>query len=382
MQQQDGRARGAPWDHRWVRITLDATPLLGPRTGVGRYAAQLVWHLPAALARSGWAADLQVSTWTWRGGSVPDLPRDVTQVGRRAPARALRALWQHGSWPPVERLIGDTDVFHGLNFVSPPTRHAAEVVTVHDLTYVEHASTVSPVDLAYRDLVQRALDRGAHVVTPSNHVAGRVRELYQLDAERVTATPLGLDPVWSAATPAAPRWLESHGIEGDYIVFVGSRGLRKNLARLIEAHEQLRLSGERTVLVLAGPAGRATGLEGHPGVRLTGWLDDSELRALVAGSRALALPSLDEGFGLPVLEALATGRPVVASDIPALREVAGTHASFADPLDTASLTQALVDALDAADDPAARSARRTWAAGFTWDRTADRTVDVYRRVAR
>ncbi|MBU4214669.1 MAG: glycosyltransferase family 4 protein [Actinobacteria bacterium] len=365
-----------------MRITVDATALLGPRTGVGQYAAQLVSHLPAALARSGCSAELQASTWTWRGGRVPGLPPGVSQVGRRVPARALRALWQHGSWPPVEHLVGDTDVFHGLNFVSPPTRRSAEVVTVHDLTYIEHASTVSPVDLAYRDLVQRALDRGAHVVTPSSHVADRVRELYQLGTDRVTATPLGLDPVWGTATPADTRWLEAHGIVDDYIVFVGSRGLRKNLTRLIQAHEQLRLSGERVVLVLAGPAGSATDLEGHPGVRLTGWLEDVELRSLVAGSRALALPSLDEGFGLPVLEALATGRPVVASDIPALHEVAGTHARFADPLDTDSLAQALADALGAPDDAGARAARRAWAAGFTWDRTADRTVDVYRRVAR
>ena len=85
-----------------------------------------------------------------RGGAVPDLPPSVTQVGRRVPARLVRSLWRRGSWPPVELLVGTTDVFHGTNFVSPPTRHAREVVTVHDLTYERARATVSDASLLYR----------------------------------------------------------------------------------------------------------------------------------------------------------------------------------------------------------------------------------------
>jgi len=360
-----------------VRITLDGTPLLGTRTGIGRYVEHLVAELPAALERRGATAQVRVSTWTARGGRVPGLPAGVTQVGPRVPARLLREAWRRWDVPPVEALVGATDVFHGTNFTSPPSRRAREVLTVHDLTYETHAATVAPASLAYRTLVPRALDRGAHVVTPSATVAAAVRERYDLPADRVTPTPLGVDAGWAQASPAAPAWLAGRGLPGEYLVFVGSLDPRKNLARLVEAHARLRAEQPGVPdLVLAGPAGRADAAP-HPGVHRTGFLRDAELQALVAGARALVLPSLEEGFGLPALEALAAGRPVAAADIPALREVAGPHAAFADPDDTDALAGALAAALTAPDDAAARASRRGWAARFSWAACADATADVY-----
>lgn len=358
-----------------MQITLDATPLLGRRTGVGRYVEGVVAELPAALARRGIAARVSATTWTARGGRLENLPPGVTQVGPRVPARLLRALWQHGSVPRIETLVGDVDVFHGTNFVSPPTRRAREVVMVHDLTYLDHSATVSRESLVYRELVPRALDRGAHVVTPSHTVAEAVRARYGLGAERVTATPLGVDGEWFEAAPASGTWLDAHALPHDYVVFVGSLDPRKNLPRLLDAHA--RAGGAVPPLVLAGPAGRETALGERPGVHVTGWLDDAELRALVAGSRALVLPSLDEGFGLPALEALAAGRPVATSTAGALVEVTGPHAQTADAADTDGLAEALVRAATGPDDEATRAERRSWARGFTWARTADRTVDAY-----
>ncbi|GIG20186.1 glycosyl transferase [Cellulomonas chitinilytica] len=363
-----------------MRITLDATPLLGPRTGIGRYTTHLLAELPGALARAGVVADLRVSTWTLRGGRVPALPPGIRQVGYRVPARALRAAWRVAPFPPAEALVGRTDVFHGVNFVVPPAWRAAEVVTVHDLTYEEHTDTVSPADLAYRGLVRRAVGRGAHVLTPSAHVAGQVRDFYGLAESQVTATPLGVDPGWSLASPPTERWLADHGLTGDYVVFVGSLGPRKNLRRLVEAFGRVRSGG--LTLALAGPAGRAADVGGGPHVVPTGWLGEGELRSLVAGARALVLPSLDEGFGLPVLEALAAGRPVLASEIPVLREVAGTHAVFANPLDVAALAEGLRAVLELPDDEEARAGRRAWAARFTWASTADLTARAYREIAR
>ncbi|WP_199423600.1 glycosyltransferase family 4 protein [Actinotalea solisilvae] len=359
-------------------ITLDATPLLGVRTGIGRYVEHLVAELPGALGRRGLDAHVQVSTWTARGGAIADLPPGVAQVGRRVPARLVREAWRRWDLPPVEALVGRTDVFHGTNFTSPPTRRAREVVTVHDLTYELHADTVSDASLAYRALVPRALGRGAHVVTPSEAVAAAVRDHYGLAADRVTATPLGVAPAWARAVPATPAWLDAHGLPGDYVVFVGSLDPRKNLARLVDAHARLRAARpDAPALVLAGPAGRAAALGARPGVHLTGFLADGELRALVAGARALALPSLDEGFGLPVLEALAAGRPVVGADIPAVREVAGDHAVLAEPTDTDALAGALEAVVDGPDGEADRAGRRAWAARFTWAACADATVAVY-----
>ena len=360
-----------------MRITLDATPLLGPRTGVGRYTERLLNSLPAAVLRRGAGVELRVSTWTARGGRLADLPAGVRQVGPRVPARGLRACWRRLDLPPIEALVGPTDIFHGTNFVSPPTLRARELVTIHDLTYELHSVTVAPRSLQYRSLVSRSLRRGAMVLTPTNAVADAVREFYGLPADRVRATVLGVDAEWFDAAPAPAAWLAERGLPADYLVFVGALDPRKNLPRLLEAHRRLRaLDSGAPDLIFAGPAGRETRLDAQPGVHVTGWLADEDLRALVAGSRALLLPSLDEGFGLPVLEALATGRPVVISNIPALREVAGPHGLHADPLNVESLADTLAQVLCVPDDPA-RTARRAWAARFTWAACADRTLDAY-----
>lgn len=361
-----------------MRLTLDATPLLGARTGIGRYVEQLLAELPAAFARASVDAEVRAATFTARGAALTALPPGVVQAGHRVPARLVRSVWQRSTWLPVEAVVGRTDVFHGTNFVTGPTRRAREVVTVHDLTYLDLPDTVRNDALAYRELVHRSLDRGALVLTPSHAVADAVRDRYGLPAGRVRATPLGVDAAWSGAAPAREGWLADHGLPLDYLVFVGSLDPRKNLVRLVQAHELARAEDASVPdLVLAGPAGRAALPEGRPGVHLTGWLGDDELRSLVAGARALALPSLDEGFGLPALEALAAGRPVILSDVPALREVAGPHGFFAPATDTGRLAQALLDGVGAEDSDAARAARRTWAARWTWTRTADLTVDAY-----
>lgn len=353
-----------------VLITLDATPLLGPRTGIGRYVEHLLAELPAAIARRDADVHVQATTWTARGARLAELPAGVVQVGPRVPARILRECWRRSDFPPIERLVGPTDVFHGTNFVSPPTRAAREVVTIHDLTYAVHAQTVSSASLLYRELVPRALARGAHVITPTEVVAAAVRDHYSLAPERVTAVHLGVGATWFEASPPE--------LPPDYFVFVGSIDPRKNLPVLLEAHARLRAAfPDAPDLVLAGPAGREASLRATPGVRMTGWLDDPDLVRLVAGCRALVLPSIDEGFGLPVLEALAAGRPVVVSDIPVLREVAGPHALAAAHDEPDELADALRRAWTTPDDDSARAARRAWAQQFTWAACADRTLDVY-----
>ena len=358
-------------------VTLDATPLLGVRTGIGRYVENLVRELPAALGRRTPSSEVRVSTWTARGGRLHGLPPGVRQVGPRVPARVLRELWRRVDAPAVELLVGRTDVFHGTNFTSPPTRNAREVVTVHDLTYEVLASTVSRASLLYRELVPRAIGRGAHVVTPSRTVADAVQDLYGLSSDRVTVTPLGVQDAFFDARPPSAPWMQDRGLPADYLLFVGSLDPRKNLPRLIAAHTALTaVRADTPALVLAGPAGREPGLAG-PGVIATGWLTDSELHSLVAGARALVLPSLDEGFGLPVIEALAAGRPVAAAAIPAVAEVAGDHAVVADPRDVDSIAASLDAVLDVVDSEDARASRRSWARQFTWSACADRTVDVY-----
>lgn len=360
-----------------MRVTLDATPLLGVRTGIGRYVHQLLDALASRDEVTSGTLELRATAWSARGARLVDLPTRVTQVGPRVPARLLRAAWTRTDHPRVETLVGRTDVVHGTNFVSPPTRRAREVVTIHDLTYEHLRDTVDADSLAYGTLVRRALGRGAHVVSPTRVVADAVRDEYGVSSGRVHVTPLGVDEAWHLASPR-PDVARRAGADRPYLVFVGSLDPRKNLRRLVAAHARLRATdADAPDLVLAGPAGRAD-LAPSPGVHRSGRLSDADLRGLVAASAGLVLPSLDEGFGLPVVEALAAGRPVVAADLPVLHEVAGPYATFADPHDVDALADALARALAAPDDQPAQAARRAHAATFTWDACAAATLSAYR----
>lgn len=359
-----------------MQITLDATPLLGRRTGVGRYVEQLLAALAARSEPDG--LELRASTWTWRGAELTGLPQGVRPVGRRVPARIVRELWTRGDWPAVETLVGATDVFHGTNFVSPPTRRAREVVTVHDLSYVEHSETVDSAVLAYESLVARSIARGATVITPSRTVAASVRAHYNLPETAVVATPLGVDDAWFDASAPTASWLQARTLPTSYIVFVGSLDPRKNLARLLAAHEQARRADASLPdLVLAGPAGRATPANVGPAVHVTGWLSDGDLRTLVSGASGLVLPSLDEGFGLPVIEAAAAGVPVMASDLTVLHEVAAPDTVYAPPKDVDAMSEALLRLAAAQRGPDTDATRRSWARQFTWDACATQTLVAY-----
>jgi glycosyltransferase involved in cell wall biosynthesis len=379
-----------------MRVGLDATPLLGPRTGVGRYVAGLVEAL--AELPGGEPEELALIPFTWRG--TADLPR-VAPAGprlrcgrRRVPARLLHAAWTAVAFPPVEWLAGPVDVFHATNFVAPPSRRAATVVTIHDLTYLRHPEMVTAASARYRDLVPRALRRGATVCTPTAAVGAEVADAYRLPPERLVVTPLGVDPAWRAATPPDPAWLAATGLPERYLLFVGSREPRKNLPTLLAAYRQLLgglvpgagrgASGSPVPpLVLVGPAGwgEALDLAGLPAeaVRTPGYLPEDDLARVVAGAAALVFPSWYEGFGLPALEALACGTPVVASDLPALREVLDDQAELVPPGDAAALADALARVLEDPGGEPARTARRTRAAPFTWAACAQATLTAYRR---
>ena len=414
-----------------MRVGLDATPLLGPRTGVGRYVAGLAGAL-ATLAGPE-PEELALVPFSWRGtrdlpAAAPRGPR-VRYGRRRVPARLLQAAWARLPWPPVEWLAGRVGVFHATNFVAPPARRAATVVTIHDLTYLRFPEMVTDASARYRDLVPRALGRGAVVCTPTAAVATEVAHEYRLPPDRLVVTPLGVDDTWRHATPPDPAWLAAHDLPGRYLLFVGSREPRKNLGTLLAAYRELlgeggsglappqgsgvdpgppRVAGVGTGLTVAEGAGRTTMpapaattaathgipplvLVGPPGwgetldtaglppgaVRTHGYLPEADLARVVAGAAALVVPSWYEGFGLPALEALACGTPVVAADLPAHREVLGDQAELFPPGDPPALAAVLARVLRDPGGEAGRAARRTRAAGFTWENCAHATLSAY-----
>ena len=237
-----------------MKVALDATPLLGPRTGVGRYVAGLAGALAGMAGPE--PESVALVPFSWRGtgdlpAAAPAGPR-IRHGHRRAPARLLQAAWGRLPWPPVEWLSGPVDVFHATNFVAPPTRRAATVLTIHDLTYLRYPEMVTSASARYRHLVPRALARGAVVCTPTTAVATEVADEYGLPPDRLVVTPLGVDPSWRQATPPDPSWLATHGLPDRYLLFVGNREPRKNLPTLLTAYrELLRGVGEGR-----GPRGR------------------------------------------------------------------------------------------------------------------------------
>jgi glycosyltransferase involved in cell wall biosynthesis len=331
-----------------VRALVDATPLLGPRTGIGHFTASLL----AALQARG---DIDVGTFSisWRGGSV------------RLPARLLHQVWRRVDWPHV---LGSADVVHGTNFVVPPAR-AARVVTVHDLTAVRFPDMVAAATRAYPDLVRRAVRRGAWVHTPSAFVAAEVEDLLGVPPGRVRAVAHGFTPV----EPAEPAY------DFPYVLALGTVEPRKDLATLVRAFESLAAAHPDLRLVIAGPVGWGPDIVTGERVIREGYVDDARRAALLGGATVFAFPSLYEGFGLPPLEAMAAGVPVVATRAGAVPEVVGDAALLVEPGRPDELAEALAEALT--DDELRRGLVERGhkrAAARTWADAVDEMVALYR----
>ena len=324
------------------------------------------------------------ATWRGRGALPTAVPPGVTCATRPMPARPLHFAWRHSSLPPIEWFTGRVDVVHGPNFVVPPARHAARVVTVHDLTAVHHPELCTAHTRTYPDALRRALATGAWVHTVSDFVRGEILDTFGADPDRVVTVPNGVDAI-PPADPAAGARLAG----GDrYLLALGTIEPRKNYPALLRAFDQVADQLPDVRLVVAGPDGwdterfAATLAACRHRSRITrvGMVDDSARAALLRGALALAYPSVYEGFGLPPLEAMSVGVPVVATASGAVREVVGDAALLVPVDDEDALADALVRITN---DDALRAelvARGTVRAGqYDWAKTAEGLVALYER---
>ncbi len=296
------------------------------------------------------------------------------------PATALLRAWERFDHPAVERWTGPVDVVHGTNFVVPPSPRAARLVTVHDLTPVRFPELCGPTSLRYPALIRRALDQGASVHTVSQSMAGEIVDHFRVDPARVHVIHNGL-------TPLPPPHLRDESAP-PYILAIGTVEPRKGLPDLVAAFDRVAGSVSDLQLNIAGPSGwgedaldDARRSARHADrIHRIGWVEDRS--TLIAGAMLLAYPSLYEGFGLPPLEAMSLGVPVVTTSAGAIPEVVGDAALVVAPRDVHALAEAL---LVAATDVAARerliAAGRERARLFSWEQGGRELADLYRSLA-
>ncbi|MFN0027865.1 MAG: glycosyltransferase family 4 protein [Acidimicrobiales bacterium] len=388
-----------------LRVALDLTPLLGRATGIGVFTRTLLKTLARRedLATVGFAV-----TWRGRRELRRLIPPGVTMLTRPMPARPLRLAWARTDHPTLEAFGARVDLVHGTNYVVPPTRRAARLVTVHDLTPLHYPELCSRDTLAYPRLVQRAWQRGAWIHTDSQFVAEEVREWLKVrpvDAARVVPIHLGVstpsdppDRHHGDPLPGDPQAGQVLAGAGRYVLALGTIEPRKGLVDLVAAFDEVcaaddpgREPQDRVALVVAGPDGwgvhrfeEAVAACAHRNrIRRLGWVDDRQRADLLAGATVLAYPSLYEGFGFPPLEAMAAGVPVVCSDAGSLPEVTAGGARHVPQGDIGALAAALAELIGENQEATTRrtalvSAGRARAAELSWDRCTGAMVGLYR----
>jgi glycosyltransferase involved in cell wall biosynthesis len=322
-----------------VRVGIDTTPLVQTRAGTARHVLGLLGELAGR----------------------PDLELVGLEAGGSGRLASVRrdALW----YPfRLGHASARLDVLHCTTFRAPVSPRAPLVVTVHDLGVVRHPDAFPRW---HRVTGVRALRGGVRaadaIVAVSAFTRDELVRLFDVPVERIRIVPNGVDPVFSTDGPAA---------DGDYVLAVGTLEPRKNLGAAVEAAR------------LAGVELRVAGAAGWGGVVTEGWVGeptDDELAALVRGARCLVYPSLYEGFGLPVLEAMACGTPVVTSRGGATEEIAGGAAVLVDPSSPAAIAAGIDEAARRRDELREIGLHR--AAMFTWRRSADLVEALWRELA-
>jgi glycosyltransferase involved in cell wall biosynthesis len=328
-----------------VRVGFDVSPLVQDRAGTARYV-------------SGLAGELE---------SVPGL--ELVRVGFGGPGRASAlardTLWYPGLLPLRARRLR-LDLLHCTTYRAPLRQLVPTVVTVHDLAVLRHPEFFPAWTRLYaRTDLRRVLRRAARVIAVSEFTKREVVELARVAEERVRVVPNATVDVFRAEGPRA---------EGDYVLALGTLEPRKNLIRLIQATQRLGVE----LRVVGDPGWGGVDVAGE-GVRWLGYLPDEDVATLLRGARCFAYPSLYEGFGIPVLEAMRCGAPVVTSAGSAMEEVADGAAELVDPLDVASIAAGLERASARRDELSRRGLER--AQRYTWRAAAEATAAVYRELA-
>lgn len=352
--------------------------------GIGTYVREMA----SALADLDPSVEILPFRSTWRRDppGIPLLPKPPVVV--RGTIRTLYPSWDLLGRPALPAELDDAAVVHATNHAAvPPARGGQRLVaTVHDLAFDRYPA-LYPRDWRwlYHAGLRATAKRADAILVPSESTADDLRSRTSIDPTRIHVTPLAPSLVASDADPAPA--LERLGVPSPYVLSVGTLEPRKNLVRLVRAYRQVAPDVPHALVLAGEPGWHIDELEAElarpgPGTIVrTGHVSGDSLDALYRGATAFAYPSLHEGFGLPVVEAMARGVPTVTSNRSSLPEVAGDAALLVDPTDVSEIAEALARVLTEPAVAADLGRRgRDRAAGFTWTATARATLDVYRLV--
>jgi glycosyltransferase involved in cell wall biosynthesis len=359
-----------------VRILMDYRPALRQRTGAGEYVHRLARALVPVLS----AGDtLTVFSSSWKDRLPPGAVEGARRIDARIPVTLLNLAWHRLEWPPAEWFAGAVDITQSMHPLLLPSRRGARFVTIHDLYFLDKPEhTSAEIRRDYPALAGDHARRADGVVVPSEYTRRRIQERLGVEADRLIV-----------CSPGAPDWPRRDEPDAPGpILFVGTVDPRKNVAGLLRAYAELA-EGEADVppLIIAGRVadGARTELRGKAGLQSAvdraqwlGYVSEERRLELYRSASMLVMPSFDEGFGLPVLEAMTVGVPVIVSNRGSLPEVAGDAGRLIDPDDHGGLTEAMRGLLlDGAERRRMADAGVRRARTYSWDTAARRLRDAY-----
>jgi glycosyltransferase involved in cell wall biosynthesis len=373
-----------------MTITLDVSAAVHRRAGLGRYAESLARALVAA------APDCYALFYNAERGIEPlagleHLPARTVALGYK-PWRMLVWIGQLARIP-FNRLVPDATLFHATEHLLPPLRGIPTVLTVHDLIFRHLPEHHKPLNRWYLNLTMPLYCRRAdHIIAISECTRRDLAVAYDLPPEKITVIYEAADPRFRIQSPDTIAAIRArYGLPARYLLSVGTIEPRKNLTRLLAAFETAHADRLTDGLVIVGRRGWLyddffAALERSPArdaIIFPGYVPDEDLPAIYAGAQVSVFPSLYEGFGLPVLEAMACGAPVVTSRASSLPEAGGDAALYCDPTDVEEMTAVILRVLQNVDLQAEMRMRGVeQAARFSWQRAAEETTAVYRGVTR
>ncbi|MEM9405992.1 MAG: glycosyltransferase family 1 protein [Acidobacteriota bacterium] len=361
-------------------IAIDARKL--GDFGIGTYIENLLRGLAALDAESRYVLFVSPEA------EPPDLPGNFSTVTEASGLYSIRELFAL-SWR-LHRLR--PDLFHATHYVLPLRLPCATVVTIHDIIHLLFPDFLPNrfAEIYARLMIQRSLRSSDRVIAVSNNTREDLRRTFRVDPDKIDVIYNGVDPSFFEPSDADDAELQELGLEPGYVLFVGNPKPHKNLDRVLQAYAAARPKLERPVpMVCAGARRGSDGILRQKteamgigdAVHWLGHVPEKQLRTLYRGAGLFVYPTLYEGFGLPVIEAMASGTPVITSNNSALREIAEGYAHLVSPLEVDEIEAAIVHCLN--DREHARSLAtlgRRRAADFRWAETARQTLDLYRSV--